>query len=134
MLYSIEIIPFSFFWHSINQQFAEDDLFIKLYLEEILKEIPVSTIRAQNGQEVVDLFRQHENISLILMDLRMPKLSGMQAAKEILKLRPEAKIIAQTANAIANDREICLKNGFVDYITKPLDKNKLFQLIKKWIQ
>ena len=112
---------------------AEDDYINKLYIEEILKEIPIDVIWAENGEDAVKLFRESDGISLVLMDIQMPQLDGYKAAKQIFEHNPDTKIIAQTAYAMSSDREKCLKNGFVDYISKPIQKDRLIELLGRWI-
>jgi two-component system CheB/CheR fusion protein len=93
----------------------------------------LNIIWADNGAEAVELFQQHGDIALVLMDIRMPIMDGYQAAKQMLSLKPNARIIAQTANAMTGDREKCLQNGFIDYIPKPIQNDKLIEIIAKWI-
>ncbi len=112
---------------------AEDDLINKLYLEELLDDLSLDVLWASDGVETVEKFMNNQDISLVLMDIRMPLLDGYKAAKQILEHKPDAKIIAQTAYAMASDREKCIKNGFIDYVSKPIKKGALLDLISKWI-
>jgi len=112
---------------------ADDDNLNRNYLKTLLKDLPLQVTWAENGEEAIELFKQNEDLSLILMDIRMPVLDGFKAAKEILDYKPNANIIAQTAYAMSSDREKCLKNGFVDYISKPIQKEDLMEIIAKWI-
>ena len=112
---------------------AEDDYANRFYLQEVLKSFTENIIWAHNGQEAVDKYKEHENISVILMDIRMPILDGYEATKQILEINPKAKIIAQTSYAMASDREKCLKEGFSDYITKPINSDLLIDTLNKWI-
>ena len=111
---------------------AEDDEFNNMYLREMLKELPVEVLWAENGEEAVELFQKHKHVSLVLMDIRMPVLNGIEAAQEILSMNPDSRIIAQTAYAMAKDKKKYAENGFVDYITKPIQKEDLFKMILKW--
>ena len=112
---------------------AEDDYANRLFLKEVLKDLPAETIWAHNGEEAVDQFKKHEDICITLMDIRMPILDGYEATKQILKINPKAKIIAQTSYAMTTDKEKCLNEGFIDYITKPIDNNVLIETLKKWV-
>ncbi|MAD97968.1 MAG: histidine kinase [Flavobacteriaceae bacterium] len=112
---------------------AEDDYANRLFLKEILKDLPVQTIWAKNGEEAVEKFVENEDICITLMDIRMPILDGYEATKQILKVNPKAKIIAQTSYAMTSDKERCLQEGFVDYITKPIDNDVLIETMKKWV-
>ncbi len=113
---------------------AEDDRINKFYLKEIFKDIPFKLFWAKDGFEAIEAVEKNPSLSLILMDIRMPKLDGFGAAKEILKMAPNSKIIAQTAYAMADERERIINNGFVDYIAKPLQKEKLLRVIARWIK
>jgi len=110
---------------------AEDEEFNYLYIKELLKKSQIETIYARNGRQAVELCRQNDNINLILMDIKMPIMNGFEAAQEIRKLRPNIKIIAQTAFAMVEDRERALNAGFIDYISKPFNEGQLLTLIDK---
>lgn len=112
---------------------AEDDDINKLFIEELLEDIPLKVLWANNGVEAVEMFKKNDNISLVLMDINMPLLNGYKAAKQIFEYKSDTRIIAQTAYAMTSDREKCIKNGFVDYISKPIQEEKLIELLTKWI-
>lgn len=112
---------------------AEDDHFNNLYLQEMFKEWPLDVLWAENGEEAVSLYKSNPEVSLILMDIRMPVMNGIEAANEIRSFNPAIKIIAQTAYTMANDKEKYIENGFIDYIPKPIQKEELFAMIVKWI-
>jgi len=77
---------------------------------------------------------EHDMIyDLILMDMQMPNMGGVEASKEIRKSGNITPIIAMTANAMKGDMERCLEAGMNDYITKPIKKNKVVEIIEKWI-
>ncbi len=113
---------------------AEDVKINRLLLGQMIKELNLTTYWAENGLEAVELFRKHSDISLILMDVQMPVMDGEEAARQILALSPGTLIIAQTAHAMAGDKESFLSKGFVDYISKPIDKQHLIATIRKWIE
>jgi len=112
---------------------AEDDYVNNLFLEELFKNIPLKTYWARNGIEAINIYKDHPDIELVLMDIRMPILDGYKAAQEILKINPKAKIIAQTAHAMSSDRDKCLNNGFAEYIAKPIQKDQFMGLITNLI-
>lgn len=96
-------------------------------LEVLLAMKGVSTIRAINDQKAIDICKQNNEIDLVLMDIRLPDFSGIEATKLIRKANPDLPIIAQTAYAIAGDLEKALEAGCDEYITKPIRKDKLFE-------
>jgi len=113
---------------------AEDDNINFLLLKTILQRKKHTVLRAKNGQEVVDINASNPNIDLIFMDIKMPVMDGYEAFEIIKKDTPERIVIAQTAHSSAEVRESILKAGFSGYITKPLDKEKIFELINKTFQ
>jgi CheY-like chemotaxis protein len=94
----------------------------------------INVLRATNGKEVITLFKANPDISLILMDIKMSELSGLDVTRQIRKFNKTVPIIAQTAYAYASDKEKAIEAGCDDYIVKPINKNKLIQLIQKHTQ
>ncbi len=110
--------------NEINQQVAM----------EILKEAGLEVSLGGNGLQAIEMIEKN-SYDLVLMDLQMPVLDGYEATK---KLRSDNRfkdlpIIAMTAHAMTGDREKCLKAGMNDHIGKPIDPDKLFAVIKKWL-
>lgn len=99
---------------------AEDDIssfeLLKLYLTPMNTKV----IWAKNGVEAISLFSLNPHIDIILMDIKMPILSGYDATREIKLISPNVPIIAQTAYAINNEKENALAAGCDDYIPKPI--------------
>gem|GEM_PF-479819 len=110
---------------------AEDDETSKAHLSIVLKNIASEIIYAHNGIEAVELCRQHQDIDLVLMDIKMPELNGYDATREIRKFNKDIVIIAQTAYALSGDNEKAIEAGCNDYISKPLNKEELVVLIQK---
>lgn len=113
---------------------AEDDNFNYLLIEKILKLKKYKIIRAEDGAEAVEISLNNNNIDLILMDIKMPKMSGHEAFNEINKIRPNLPIIAQTAYTSTDEVEKIFKSGFSGYISKPINKEKLFELLNKYLK
>jgi len=112
---------------------AEDDESNYLYLEEVLKQAGWDYLWAQNGSEAVELCKQHIDITLVLMDIKMPVMNGLEATKLIHEFRPELPIIATTAYAQIGDEQRFLDAGCNGYIPKPINKKELFKLLQKLI-
>ena len=83
--------------------------------------------------EAIDIVEIENKIDLILMDIKMPEIDGLEASRYISKARPEVPIIALTAFAMEDDKPKCLKAGCVDYISKPVEKEELYTIIDKYI-
>jgi signal transduction histidine kinase/DNA-binding response OmpR family regulator len=90
---------------------------------------------ANNGRKAVDTFTEApERFDLILMDIQMPEMDGLAATRELRNRGfTTIPIIAMTANAMKGDREICLEAGMNDYITKPVKREIIFEIIEKWL-
>lgn len=112
---------------------AEDDNINFLLFEKIIQDFNYTIIRAKDGQEAVTICKKNPEISLILMDIKMPVLSGFEAILQIKPLYPNIPIIAQTAYSSEEDKIKIEKAGFTDYISKPLDRNKLKQMIATYL-
>lgn len=110
---------------------AEDDNINFLLLKKILQIRNYTVIRAVNGQEAVELCSNNPEINLVFMDIKMPILDGYAALKKIKKIKPNLPIIAQTAHSSSEDKARIIGAGFIDFIIKPLDKEKIFELIDK---
>jgi len=113
---------------------AEDDNINFLLLKTILQKKNHTVLRAKNGQEVVDVSASNPNIDLIFMDIKMPIMDGYEAFKIIKKDNPGRIVVAQTAHSSAEVEESIMKAGFSGYITKPLDKEKIFVLLNQVFQ
>ena len=111
---------------------AEDDKYNFRIIEELLRITNVTIIHAWNGKEVLEKIRTIKNIDLILMDIRMPVMNGLIATKEIRKFLPGITIIAQTAYANEEDKKLCIVAGCNDYIAKPIKKEELKTMIRKY--
>ncbi|MEL1240972.1 ATP-binding protein [Flavobacterium flavipallidum] len=111
---------------------AEDDNINFLLFQKMMKDKGFEIIRAVNGLEAVDICVNNSNIDLVLMDIKMPVMNGFEAIERIRPLRPHLHIIAQTAYSSSEDKAKIEKAGFDDYITKPLNRERLFELINKY--
>ena len=113
---------------------AEDDWISSQYISTILSKWDINVIQADNGAHAVDAVRNTSDIDLILMDIRMPVMDGIEAAKIIKKLRPDIPIIAQTAYAFNEEKSEILSLGFDDYLSKPLEPKTLSKMIKRYLK
>ena len=113
----------------INILVAEDEEYNMMYITELFSTTNFKIIEANNGKKALELAQNHPEIQLVLMDIKMPVMDGNEAMKEIKKLRPSLPIIALSAFAMESDKAKALALGFDAYLTKPLDRTILFQLI-----
>ena len=110
---------------------AEDNDSNYILMNYILKR-HYEFFRARNGQEAVDLALS-EKPDLILMDLKMPVMDGLEATRQIKAEMPDLPIVALTANAFDSDRQAALEAGCDDFLSKPVNAEKCIQTIAKFI-
>ena len=112
---------------------VEDDWAGYRYLYKLLCNSEITMIHAANGLQSVELVKNNPEIDLILMDIRMPLMNGIEATKLIKLQRPDLPIIAQTAYAFTEERAEILGVGCDEFLSKPINKSQLFALINKYI-
>ncbi len=120
-------------WENKTILIAEDEEANFLYLKTALSRTGVKIIRAKNGREAVDRVKENEDIDLVLMDIKMPEMNGVDATKEIKALNRNIKVIAQTAYAMEEDRVLYFDAGCIDYLEKPIKRDLLLTVISKHI-
>jgi PAS domain S-box-containing protein len=109
---------------------AEDDEVSSLLLNKALKNENFRIFSAQNGREAVELVRQHPETDIVLMDIKMPLMNGYEATRLVKEMRPGLPVIAQTAFASPEDREKALYAGCDGFLTKPVKKSELLDMIR----
>jgi CheY-like chemotaxis protein/signal transduction histidine kinase/CHASE3 domain sensor protein len=116
---------------------AEDDVRNIFALGHVLEPKGAELVIARNGREAIEQLRQRPDIDLVLMDIMMPELDGLDATRAIRRLEngrfAKLPIIALTAKAMPDDQERCISAGANDYIPKPLDVEMLLSLIRVWM-
>ncbi|MCF8304758.1 MAG: PAS domain S-box protein [Bacteroidales bacterium] len=121
-------------WNNKTILIAEDvDSNFELLNAFLIRKKP-RILRARNGKECVELVRKHDDIDLVLMDIKMPEMDGKDATRTIRQFKPELPIIAQTAYAMSEDREVCLSAGCNDYIAKPIQKQVLYDMLDNYLR
>lgn len=109
---------------------AEDDENTLTILKAMLKPTGVQMITAKNGQLAIDAYKINQDINLVLMDMKMPVMDGMEAGMIIKKLNPNQQLFAFTAYALQRDKQKITDGGFDGIITKPIDKFRLIDILK----
>lgn len=112
---------------------AEDDNINYLLIEKLLKLLNYKVIRAKDGQEAVTICQENDEVDLILMDIKMPSVDGHEAFEKIRAFNKKIPIVAQTSYSFPEEIEKINKTGFNDFISKPIDKDKLYIIIKKYM-
>lgn len=120
---------------SVSILLVEDNLVNQKLATMILKKAGYSVDVAANGKIAIDMFSSDpEKYDTILMDVQMPEMDGHEATRQIRKLGfTDIPILAMTANAMKGDRELCLESGMNDYITKPIKRDIVFNMLDKWL-
>ncbi|MBC7565471.1 MAG: response regulator [Pedobacter sp.] len=114
---------------------TDDDMRNIFALSSALQLYNMNILIANNGREAITRLAENNQIDIVLMDIMMPEMDGYEAMREIRKGKQYAKlpIIALTAKAMKNDREKCIEAGANDYISKPVDMDKLLSMLRVWL-
>ncbi len=112
---------------------AEDDLSNFNYIDKLLKKANAIVLHAENGNQVMRILQHNQDVSLILMDIKMPVLDGIETLHKLRKSNVRIPVIAQTAYALADEIVKLRKEGFDEYISKPIQRENLYALLVKYI-
>jgi CheY-like chemotaxis protein/signal transduction histidine kinase/HAMP domain-containing protein len=114
---------------------VDDDMRNLFALSKILTEKGLNVLKAEDGRKALKLLESHAEIALVLLDIMMPVMDGYQTAREIRK-QPrfyDLPVIALTAKALKEDRHKCIAAGANDYLSKPVDVERLFSTLRVWL-
>ncbi|PKQ66161.1 hypothetical protein BZG01_12155 [Labilibaculum manganireducens] len=114
---------------------VDDEIRNIFALGKILEDKEIEVFEAENGKIAVDVLKENKNVDLVLMDIMMPEMDGYEAMT-IIRKTPGIKnipIICLTAKAMKEDYEKAISSGANDYLSKPIDENKLFSMLKIWL-
>jgi CheY-like chemotaxis protein len=114
---------------------VDDDMRNIFALATVLEEHAMETVSADNGHDAIRLLQTEPGIDIVLMDIMMPELDGMETIREIRRdpaLR-KLPIVAVTAKAMKGDREKCIEAGAWDYLSKPVDTEQLLAVLRAWL-
>jgi CheY-like chemotaxis protein len=114
---------------------VDDDMRNIFALSTVLEEHDMVIVSADNGRDAIRILQEQPDIDIVLMDIMMPEMDGIDTMREIRKI-PELKrlpIIAVTAKAMKGDREKCIEAGAWDYLSKPVDTEQLLAVLRAWL-
>jgi signal transduction histidine kinase/CheY-like chemotaxis protein len=114
---------------------VDDDMRNIFALSSVLEDHAMRTVAVDNGRDAIDLLGGESDIDIVLMDIMMPEMDGMDTIREIRKI-PACKglpIIAVTAKAMKGDRERCIEAGAWDYLSKPVDTEQMLSVLRAWL-
>lgn len=111
---------------------AEDDEISFRIIQSLLNREDIKVTRAANGIEAVNLMKASNDFQMVLMDINMPLMNGLDATRQIREFNPSIPIIAQTAYALEGDKEKTKQAGCTSYISKPIKQAELLKTISKY--
>ena len=114
---------------------VDDDMRNIFALSKALKAKGLTVVMAQDGMKAIQQLEENRSIELVLMDIMMPGMDGYQTMAEIRRnpRHQSLPILALTAKAMRGDREKCLEAGANDYLSKPIDLDRLFSMMQVWL-
>jgi len=115
-------------WKSKRILVAEDEALNWMFIKEMLSKSGAEVIRARDGLEAVSLAMELQP-HVIMMDIKMPGMNGIEATRQIRSFDPEVPVIAQTAYVMAEEKEESMKAGCNHFVTKPLDRTEIMEII-----
>ena len=122
------------FSRHLNIMVVDDVELNAVLVKEFFETLDISVIYASSGQEAIQTVMNKPDIDLVLMDIKMPRMDGYAATQAIKKIRPDLPVVAQTAYALAGDRQKSINAGCDDYLPKPISRNALFAVIRRVVK
>jgi len=110
---------------------VEDEAISRLLFEKALRKTRANLFFVKDGLEAVNTIRENDEIDVVLMDIRLPRMNGFEAVAKIKEINPELPVIIQTAYAMDSAKEEAQKLGCNDFITKPIIIESLMNTLKK---
>ncbi len=130
---NLQIIELSdnYDWQNKTILVAEDEPANYIYIEEVLKTTKARVLKAMNGKEAVEMYKNNKDIDIIIMDIKMPEMDGYEATRQIKKINKDVPVISQTAYAMPGDIDKGLDSGMNDYLIKPVKPKVLLSILNK---
>ena len=107
----------------------DNEISFKL-IHAVLTQVKTNIVRASNGKEAIEACLAEKHYDLVLMDMQMPEVDGLEATRRIKQIRPELPIVATTANTYDENYIACREAGCDGFLTKPLQFRKMFELMQ----
>ena len=114
---------------------VEDDMRTMFAMAKLLAGHGIDPLKAADGEQALKLLGERDDVDLVLLDMMMPVLDGYETARRIRAQERFTKlpVIALTAKAMKEDRQKCIDAGATDYLSKPVDQDRLLSLLRVWL-
>ena len=129
----MEFTNSTYSWEGKTVLVVEDNETSNIYFEVALRKTKANLIWAKNGFDAVEIVKNNNSIDLILMDINMPKMDGIEATKIIKSLYPNIIIVVQTAFLLSGEEQMCQEAGCDEFITKPIRLKYLLDTIDRYL-
>ncbi|MFI7356856.1 HAMP domain-containing protein [Streptomyces avidinii] len=132
----LPVVPRIYDFHGEKVLIVDDDVRNVFALTSVLEQHGLAVLYAENGREGIEVLEQHDNVTVVLMDIMMPEMDGYATTSAIRRMPQFAglPIIALTAKAMKGDREKAIDSGASDYVTKPVDPDYLLSVMEQWMR
>ncbi|MDQ1332810.1 MAG: Response regulator [Bacteroidota bacterium] len=121
-------------WSSKKCLLVDDNKDVLIYLNRLLLDTGITVLTARSGAEAIELVKNNPDIDVVLLDMQMPEMNGIEATKHIKKIRKELPIIAQTAFIFEDDKDIILEAGCDACLIKPIRKEHLLTVMSSFVK
>ncbi|THA57129.1 HAMP domain-containing protein [Streptomyces sp. A1136] len=134
-LEELPAVPRTYDFHGEKVLIVDDDVRNVFALTSVLEQHGLAVLYAENGREGIEVLEQHDDVTVVLMDIMMPEMDGYATTSAIRRMPQFAglPIIALTAKAMQGDREKAIDSGASDYVTKPVEPDYLLSVMEQWM-
>ena len=129
----MEFSDTTYSWLGKTVLIVEDNETSNIYFEAALRKTKAVLIWARNGLDAVEIVKSNNQVDLILMDINMPKLDGIEATRIIKGINPEIVIVVQTAFILSGEERMCQEAGCDEFITKPIRLKYLLDTLNRYL-
>lgn len=112
---------------------VDDDLPSYQLIEELFSDLDVTLRHFDSGYKLMDFFRDKETPDLVIMDVQLPGVDGLELTRQMKECDPSVPVVAYTSYAMPGDRERCLKSGCNEYISKPIDLDSFYEKVIRYL-
>jgi len=129
----MEFSDTTYSWLGKTVLIVEDNETSNIYFEAALRKTKAVLIWAKNGLDAVEMVKKNNQVDLILMDINMPKLDGIEATRIIKGINPKIVIVVQTAFILSGEERMCQEAGCDEFITKPIRLKYLLDTLNRYL-